>query len=857
MLQSKTLARPDKQLEKMLLGLVFALISMALSILMLFVFPEHSLFFLGGTLFLTVMSICFAISVISESEKALTYGGLANVILEAKDKICRIDNATFDPVIENKLSIALFADHHVLDVLRKKLFYDKHNVLNFDRLELALKNLKEENVLLALQDNSDIRWYKVHLQPLYLKKNDIFESDFSIAKIKKETYFFWQIEDVTAEENMEKVLLEERQKISRFIKDMPLGLYVLDHEGKMEYVNDTFAHMLDMKKDDLTGHLLLDFCADEKQALFDANAIQKDGLFLFKNNKGKMIQLFVSQNRYQEKGQLKTRGVSLHNLPVDKNLLAMFNRLTAYTDLLFDKNPLGILVLSENNKIVSFNANAQEIFATKLENQTPLSALFDKGDAKKMEKIYNNFLNNPDDNVPQKMEVKLQSGQTLHITLLPCRYLQKDEKVFGGLWLCIADMTKNKNLELQFSQAQKMQAMGQFAGGIAHDFNNLLTAIIGFCDLLLQRHRIGDPSFADLNEIRQNAIRAAALVRQLLAFSRQQPSNPKFLDVVDSFEDLNQLLKRILGEQIVLEFHFDPNLGFIRMDPVQFTQVMMNLAVNAKDAMNGKGLLKITTHIETLIEPYLFGGETIEKGDFVVISVSDTGCGIKEENLSRIFDPFFSTKQNVVGSGTGLGLATVYGIVRQTKGFLKVESKEGKGTTFKIYLPRFKEGENDDILSDNLPTKDTQMLTAVSNSSSKVIFGLNVSKLDHSHQVLKNPEDIKILFVEDEASVMAFGVRALKKKGFNVIACSSAESALEQKDSFDLMITDMVMPGMSGVELALKMKERQPNIKIIVASGYSEEIVKKELAGSKDFCFIAKPYSFGNLTKMVHEILNK
>ncbi len=212
-----------------------------------------------------------------------------------------------------------------------------------------------------------------------------------------------------------------------------------------------------------------------------------------------------------------------------------------------------------------------------------------------------------------------------------------------------------------------MQAMGPLAGGVAHDFNNLLTAMIGFCDLLLQRHGVGDPSFTDLIQIKQNANRAAGLVRQLLAFSRKQPLKPKLIDVTENFVELSHMLKRILGEQITLKFCHGSDLGFIRVDPVQFSQVIINLAVNAKDAINGNGTLTIATRVETLAAPYQFGADTIKPGEFVVIDVTDTGCGIPKENLSRIFEPFFSTKQNIVGSGTGLGLAMVYGIVRQTE----------------------------------------------------------------------------------------------------------------------------------------------------------------------------------------------
>ncbi len=289
------------------------------------------------------------------------------------------------------------------------------------------------------------------------------------------------------------------------------------------------------------------------------------------------------------------------------------------------------------------------------------------------------------------MEISLMHGPKVALSYItPMKPLHGSTPP-SGFVIFLVDATEQKNLEVKFAQAQKMQAMGQLAGGVAHDFNNLLTAIIGFCDLLLQRHGIGDPSFADLIQIKNNANRAAGLVRQLLAFSRKQPLQPKLIDVTENFMELSQMLKRVLGEKIILKFHHGSDLGFIKVDPVQFSQVIINLAVNAKDAMNGNGILTISTRTEHVARPQPFGEDTIKPGEFVVIEVADTGCGIAEENLNRIFEPFFSTKQNVVGSGTGLGLAMVYGIVRQTEGFIKVDSKLGQGTTFSIHLPRFEQ----------------------------------------------------------------------------------------------------------------------------------------------------------------------
>jgi two-component system cell cycle sensor histidine kinase/response regulator CckA len=437
----------------------------------------------------------------------------------------------------------------------------------------------------------------------------------------------------------------------------------------------------------------------------------------------------------------------------------------------------------------------------------------------------------------------------------------------GGLILYIRDKSNENNLEQQVVQAQKMQAFGQMAGGVAHDFNNLLTAIIGYCDLLIQRHGVGDPSFSDLMQVKQNANRAASLARQMLTISRKQPLNPKLMNVAEAFMEAEHLISRFVGEKIKVKINCAPGIGNIRFDPVQFSQVMINLAINARDAMDGKGVLTISSRSEHLSESYHFGTSIINPGDFVVISVSDTGCGISPENLTRIFEPFYTTKKHTANSGTGLGLAMVYGIIHQTGGFIKVSSELGKGTNFELYLPEFADetenAENIKQQEEIIRNKDgSAVLTTIPATSAdeKPILGMNISKFDSHRSFALNPENTRILFVDDEDAVRSVGARGLKRKGFDVVDCISAENALEYLDKgekFDMLITDMMMPGMSGADLAKVVQKRLPDIKIILASGYSEEIARKELAGSQDFYFMSKPYSLGDLTKKVMEVADQ
>lgn len=860
MLSKSNINRPDRQLEKALSALVYAIVSLAVSLLMLFIYPQYSVYIILLILLITIICICISIKIMKASEEAITYGGFANEILSSCEVINRIDNSSGEPIIENAPAKQFFSGSGIMEKLQNNLVDERQNVLNFQRLQLALKSLKTESVILSLRSDSKDKWYNITVKPVYLKKTDIFEEEFSIKKIEKETYFFWSLKDITAAQNMEKTFEEERKKLHTFINQMPIGIYIADSEHNIEYVNETFATQLLSFKENLIGKSLKDLLMHDT-GILNSRKPSFVGFGLFKTATDETAQIYVMQNNFKDDDKIKIRGITLKNLPNDATLRQQLNYITDKADWLFNSAPCGIVFSDPNNNIISANAKAHEVLATDPENkeQLNLASLLPAETIALLQTKYARYAKDPQNRELIQTEASLKSGKSVHIYITPQRRMLSEKESIDGLILYITDTTEQKNLEQRFAQAQKMQAMGQLAGGIAHDFNNLLTAMIGFCDLLLQRHGVGDPSFADLSQIKQNANRAAALVSQLLAFSRKQSLTPKKTDITESLTDFSPLLKRTLGENIKLEFYHGSDLGYVKVDRVRLEQVILNLAVNARDAMQGKGTLKISTHTETLNEPYLFGGDTIDTGDFVVIDVSDTGCGIPAENLSRIFEPFFSTKENIVGSGTGLGLATVYGIVRQTEGFIKVKSTVGQGTTFSIHLPRFESSDSEP--EKPAPESDNQIpvLTSSTKQAPKIIFGLNVSALDHNREQNINPQKIKILFVEDEDSVRAFGFRALKRKGFEVTPCNCAETALDllnKGEKFNLMITDMVMPGMNGADLAKKVKQILPDIKIILASGYSEEIARRELNGSEEFKFIAKPYSLGDLTKKVFELLN-
>lgn len=864
MLCSLRNSKPHKELNKILLRLAYTLIGLTFVIGLSLVYSEYSQYFVFLVLFLLMVSIYFSIKTIRASEQAITYGGFANEMLSNSQKIERIDGSDGFPVLQNNMSELLFKNQHILVFLADNIINNPNNRVALQRLEQAVTNLIKTKVSISLDLNKDSanffeaeEWFDIEFRPIYLKQENIFEKPFSIAEIEKETYLFWSFSNVTAKKAMETVFYEEKNYLHDFLDDLPTGVYTCNSKYEIEYCNNAFANMLGMTRENILQMSLQELMVDEKE-LPPKTASWQGRIFLKKEN-GSSLNVYISQENFRDKGNIKIRSVVFDQLPTEAKIQEELNQSLDKLSWLFTSSPIGVLFINNKLEVVDSNKPAQSFL---LEDEQTIN-----------HQNICNFICDEDvelfrqeivvDKYPKKIDLEMKIGKTkknvtLFITKMIDLYSKSAEKEKGWV-LYVADITEQKNLEIQYAQAQKMQAMGQLAGGVAHDFNNLLTAIIGFSDLLLQRHGVGDPSFADLMQIKQNSNRAAGLVRQLLAFSRKQALQPKLINVTENFLELNHMLKRILGENININFHHNDNLGFIKVDPVQFSQVILNLAVNAKDAMSNRGDLNISTAIEDLTEPYIFGEDTISPGEFVVINVSDTGSGISEENLTRIFEPFFSTKQNVVGSGTGLGLAMVYGIVRQTGGFIKVDSKLDKGTTFSIYLPRFEQNDEVEVIENKTKNKGNNSSATSISLSQKPILGMNISKIDSSIESADfDTSKFKVLFVDDEASVRAFAIRALRKKGYNVIDCDSAENALERIEEakdFDLLITDMVMPGISGAELSKIAKEKMPNIKIVLASGYSEEMARKELPNNADINFMSKPFSLGDLINKTAEIL--
>ncbi|MCD6361994.1 MAG: PAS domain S-box protein, partial [Armatimonadetes bacterium] len=390
--------------------------------------------------------------------------------------------------------------------------------------------------------------------------------------------------------------------------------------------------------------------------------------------------------------------------------------------------------------------------------------------------------------------------------------------------LCSGEhITERQRLERQLRQAQKMEAVGRLAGGIAHDFNNLLTVITGYSQLLLMKLPEADPSRHDVEEIEKAARRAASLTQQLLAFSRRQVLNPKVLRLNDVVADVEDMLRRTIGEDIEFVTVLDPDLGLVEVDPGQFSQIIMNLTINARDAMPEGGKLIIETQNVTLDESYTQTHPAVVPGDYVMLAISDTGRGMDEETLSHIFEPFFTTKKK--GEGTGLGLSTVYGIVKQSGGYVWAYSEPGEGTTFKVYLPR------------------------VQKPASMKKQGTKGTELPHGTET--------ILLVEDEEVVRGLAYRVLSESGYTVLQASDGATALqilkEHGDAVRLLVTDVVMPGMSGHDLAEQVQTQYPHIKVLFTSGYTNNTIMQRGILRKGVQLLSKPFTPNELSRKVRE----
>ena len=649
----------------------------------------------------------------------------------------------------------------------------------------------------------------------------------------------WTIEDTTQQRTELAKRGEEETYLADLMDRLPVGFFSATHDGVMRYVNRTLAEWLGVTPGMGDGSMrrFADFVVhDRAEHDVEADASGMHGTIMLSAEDGQRFPIYLLQSQAEDAGGgfLYSRSVVLRQpfLPVLDDGPTLLRRIP----WLFSEAPVGIVKLDLGGDVVDCNRAFLKLLGLHRHGVLgrPLVERIAREDRSDTEAQLSKVVMGTAPATLIDVRMPASGERELQVSLYVTRVTDGDGEA-TGLALHVIDTTEKKSLEVQFNQAQKMQAVGQLAGGVAHDFNNLLTAMIGFCDLLFQRHTESDPSFQDIMQIKQNANRAANLVRQLLAFSRRQTLQPKIFSIADALNDMSNLLRRLIGENIILEIAHGEGVDLIRTDPGQFDQVIINLVVNARDAMKRGGTVSITTQKVRIESSIQRGHEVMHAGDYVLIDVVDSGSGIAKEDINHIWEPFFSTKG--VGEGTGLGLSTVYGIVRQSDGYIFVDSAIGLGTTFSIYLPAFSVAE----------------ATAI---------GAELTRVGHMPPV--DDRDLTgeatVLLVEDEDAVRLFGSRALRNKGYRVLEAGDGEEALDVINEYgapiDLIITDVMMPGMDGHTLVKLVQEELPNIKVILMSGYTEDAIPGGLSGDPTLHFLPKPFSLQELAGKVKEVIS-
>ncbi len=635
----------------------------------------------------------------------------------------------------------------------------------------------------------------------------------------------WRLADITADRQGQENAFARLQYIITYLDHAPAGFFSTLPDGHVDYVNATLAEWLGL---DLAAaqsekmplaKLVGDDAARHMTAVAGGANASRTSHFTARLPKGtgQLAVDIVHRSDFDGDGKaLPSRSMVL----IKEEGKAAVGKSGNWFELLAMAAPIGVAVLSTEGEVLRANTPFLALSA-QLKLHGGFAGAVRAADLAAFASALQELVAKPGEAI--SCEVTLDNAAPRAVQLTLCRLAGNEIAAFA------LDRTEARTLEVQLAQSQKMQAVGQLASGIAHDFNNVLTPIIGFADLLLTKMRPTDAAFADIMNIKQNANRAANLVRQLLAFSRKQTMQPRVTLLSEAMSDLGNLLGRVLGEKISFEINHGRDLGYVLVDFNQFEQVVINLAVNARDAMPQGGTLSVKTY-NLSSEQSLAGTHKLPEAEYVVCEVADTGTGIAKEILEKIWEPFFSTKD--VGKGTGLGLSMVYGIVKQTGGFIYCDSVVGKGTTFFIYLPR------------HYPQVSAEVMSAPEK--------VDVPRADFTGRG-------RILVVEDEDSVRAFAVRALTSRGYTVVEADSGESALEviekDKDGFEVILSDVVMPEMDGPTMLAEIRKRGVTSRFIFMSGYAQDAFERNLENPDDFAFIQKPFSLKQLLEKVKEVM--
>jgi two-component system, cell cycle sensor histidine kinase and response regulator CckA len=697
----------------------------------------------------------------------------------------------------------------------------------------------QEEVRIAGLRGEPARWLRLRVRPLGTVGRDARTA-------------IWTVADVTLERERQENVFQGLQHAIDYLDHAPAGFFSVDAAGDVVYLNATLADWLghDLARVGSGGLKLADIVPGDSGALLTALAghpgdVKTEVLDLDLRTRGGKtlpVRLYHKLAFGADGTPGASRTLVLNRARADGSdpQRAAEVRFMRF----FHNTPMAIATVDKSGRIARNNALFARLFQGVLkvdaaEGRSILSVVAAR-DRAAIESAIARAAAGQGDIAPVDAALL---GEVEHWARFYVTPVEEEERDHEAAIVYALDTTEQRTLQNQVNQAQKMDSVGKLAGGMAHDFNNVLSAIMMATDFLLNAHKPNDPSFQDIIQIRQNTNRAASLVRQLLAFSRRQTLRPQVLDLGEALNDLTMLLRRLLGEKVTLDVVHARDLWPVKADISQFEQVIVNLAVNARDAMPDGGRLTIRTANISSQESARFNYKGMPAVEYVLVEVADIGVGIPHDIMDKIFEPFFSTKD--VGKGTGLGLSTVYGIIKQTGGFIYPESQVGQGTTFRIFLPRHVPAPED---------IEAVRLGAPTTTGGRSATEARPTLVDHTGQGT-------ILLVEDEEGLRILNARGLASRGYTVLEASNGVEALEVIDrhsgKIDLVVSDVVMPEMDGPTLLKELRRRDPNVRIIFVSGYAEEAFQKNLPLHEEFpAFLPKPYTLKQLVAEVKKTMS-
>ncbi len=705
------------------------------------------------------------------------------------------------------------------------------------------KRLQEE-VRIAGTKGRPARWLRLRVRPLGDGK-----------RVRRFTV--WSLSDVTRERDRQENVFQELQHAIDYLDHAPAGFFSVDGKGDVVYLNATLANWLDQDLAQVGsgGLKLADLVAGDGAALLTMlrgapGEVKTEVLDLdLKTRSGRTlpVRLFHKLAFGADGAPGASRTLVLNRARDDGTdpQRAAEIRFMRF----FHHTPMAIATVDRGGGIVRTNPLFVRLFHDVLSGPTgegrgrSISAVVAERDRAALEAAIAEAAGGKSDIAPVDATLAGPGERFGRFYVTAVEEQERDQETAIVYTL---ETTAQRELENKVTQQQKMELVGQLAGGIAHDFNNVLSAIIMATDFLLNAHKPTDPSFQDIMQIKQNANRAASLVRHLLAFSRKQTLRPQVLDVGEILSDLTMLLRRLIGENVTLDVVHGRDLWPVKVDISQFEQVIVNLAVNARDAMPNGGRLRLRTANVTANDSERLRAKGMPAADYVLVEVSDTGTGIPDAIIDKIFDPFFSTKE--VGKGTGLGLSTVYGIIKQTGGFIYVDSVLREGTTFRIFLPRHV-ASAEEAAAERADEAEVSAVTDVLATADQVKRAAGADLTGQG----------TILLVEDEEGLRALNARGLASRGYTVLEAGNGVEAIDRLEKFDghvdLVVSDVVMPEMDGPTLARELRRRNPDLKIIFVSGYAEDAFQKHLPDHGQYAFLPKPFTLKQLVAAVKETL--